>query len=94
MLALVVAARRAGHLQGAWRGVYAGGMVASLYFLVFVAVAQTFQKVPQLNAVLPHSPADCNFAATQGVVLALFVVVGVLAVRRFHPAPAIAALPA
>lgn len=68
------------HLAGAWRGIYAGTAVASLYFLVFVGVAQAFAKIPALKASAP-TQSEPPFAVAQGVVLLIFVVLGVLAVR-------------
>ncbi len=65
---------------GIWRGIYAGTAVASLYFLVFVAVAQAFAKVPALAALAP-TQSEPPFAIAQGIVLLAFVVVGTLAVR-------------
>src|SRR5471030_1019108 len=53
VLAAILLARFVGHLAGIWRWVYAGGMVASLYFLIFVAISQSFSKVPVLKAAAP-----------------------------------------
>lgn len=80
VLALVLLARYAFECRGRWRGVDAAGMVASLYFLVFVAVAQAFAKLPVLRAAAP-TQSEPPFAITQLVVLALFLALGVLAVR-------------
>jgi hypothetical protein len=65
---------------GVWRPVYAGTAVASLYFLVFVAVAQAFAKVPALAALAP-TQSEPPFAIAQGLLLLAFVIVGTLAVR-------------
>lgn len=65
---------------GIWRGIYSGTAVASLYFLVFVAVAQAFAKVPALAALAP-TQSEPSFAIAQGIVLLAFVIVGTLAVR-------------
>lgn len=73
-------ARSAAGLQGRWHGIYAGTAVASLYFLVFVAVAQAFAKVPALQAVAPTQGAPA-FAVAQGVVLLAFIGLGFAAVR-------------
>jgi len=76
------------HLGGFWRAVYVIGAVISLYLNVFVLVVQLFLKVPALHALAPNAPAvpDPPFATTQAVVLVAFIVLGFLAVRRFHPA--------
>ncbi len=71
-------------LAGRWRVVYVVSAVVSLYLNVFVLIAQSFQKVSFLN---PYAPtgAEPPFAIAQGVALISFVVLGVMAVRRFHP---------
>jgi hypothetical protein len=63
---------------------YAGTAVASLYLNFFVLVVQSFIKVPQFHALAPKG-SEPPFAITQGVVLLLFVILGVVSVRRFHP---------
>ncbi|ABS69090.1 conserved hypothetical protein [Xanthobacter versatilis] len=73
-------ARYAVGLEGRWHAIYAATAVASLYFLVFVAVAQAFTKVPALQAVAPSQGAPA-FAVTQGLVLVAFIGLGVAAVR-------------
>jgi hypothetical protein len=73
------------HLAGAWRWVYAAGAVMALYFNVFVLIVQSFQKVPALKALAPHQ-TEPPFVVTQGIVLVAFLVAGVMAVKRFHPA--------
>ena len=84
ILAAVIAALYSFHLAGPWRWIYVCGSVAALYFNVFVLVVQSFLKVPSLHALAPKG-SEPPFAATQGVVLVLFIVAGVLSVRRFHP---------
>ncbi|WP_431281859.1 hypothetical protein ACQW02_21020 [Humitalea sp. 24SJ18S-53] len=79
VLGLVLAARYAFRLDGGWRQVDAGGMVASLYLLALVAVAQAFAKLPELRAAATRS--ETPFNVTQAVLLAGFVVLGVAAVR-------------
>ena len=46
VLAVVILARYAFHLAGAWRRIYVVGAVIALYLNVFVAVVQAFLKVP------------------------------------------------
>jgi hypothetical protein len=43
--------------------------------------------VPALHALAPGAPANPEppFKIAQGVVLVLFIVIGFLAVKRFHP---------
>lgn len=69
-----------GTVTGIWRAVYAGCAVASLYFLVFVGVAQAFAKVPALAALAP-TQSEPPFAIVQAVVLLAFLIAGTLAVR-------------
>ena len=48
------------------------------------ALVQAFGKVPFLNAIAP-TQKDLPFIVAQGVVLLIFVYLGVKAVRSFHP---------
>src|SRR4051812_26706204 len=48
VLAVVIYARYARHLSGAWRWIYVVGAVVSLYLNVFVLIVQSFQKIPAL----------------------------------------------
>jgi hypothetical protein len=81
LLAAVLVARYAFSLSGFWRGIYAGGLVFSLFFDVFVLVAQAFGKIPALKQLAPTG-AEPPFAITELVVLAAFVVLTVMAIRR------------
>ena len=87
VLAVAVVALHGRKLAGPWRVVYVVTALLALYLNSFVAIVQAFQKLPALNALAPkgNEPA---FAAAQLFVLAIFVVIGVYAVRRFHPAKA------
>ncbi|MDB5414583.1 MAG: hypothetical protein JWR10_2918 [Rubritepida sp.] len=80
VLAVVLAARYAFGLGGGWRKVDAAGLVASLYFSVFVLVAQAFAKVPSLHVLAP-TQSELPFAVAQLTLLVLFVVIGVAATR-------------
>jgi hypothetical protein len=86
VLAVTIPARYRYQLRGAWRWIYAGGAVTSLYLLVFVLIAQLFLKIPALQAAAP-TQSEPPFAATQAVAFAVFAAIGLLAARRFHPAP-------
>ena len=87
LLVLAIVALYAFRLAGAWRWVYVATAIAALYLNVFVGVIQAFLKVPALHALAP-TQSEPPFAATQGVVLVIFVALGILAVIRFHPAVA------
>ncbi|MDQ1470737.1 MAG: hypothetical protein QOJ99_2217, partial [Bryobacterales bacterium] len=57
-----------------------------LYLNVFVLVAQAFQKVPALKAMAP-TQSEAPFVAAQLLVMALFVVPGAFAIKRFRAEP-------
>ncbi len=83
-LILAIAALYAFRLAGSWRWVYVVCAIVSLYLNVFVLVAQSFQKIPALNALAP-TQSEPPFAISQGIVLVLFIIAGFLSLRRFHP---------
>ncbi|MDX2204533.1 MAG: hypothetical protein NW223_17410 [Hyphomicrobiaceae bacterium] len=87
VLVVAVSALYGFRLSGPWRWIYAAGAMAALYFNVFVGVAQSFQKLGPLHALAP-TQSEPPFLVAQLVVLGIFLVLGTLAVRRFHPAPA------
>jgi hypothetical protein len=72
------------HLEGAWRWIYVATAMAALYLNCFVLVVQSFQKIAGLNALAP-TQSEPPFQIAQGLLLAAFVVLGILAARRFHP---------
>ncbi len=77
-------------LAGSWRWIYVASALFSLYLNCFVGVVQTFQKVPFFHALAP-TQKEPPFAAAQGVVLVLFIGVGIAALRKFRPIAAFAA---
>jgi hypothetical protein len=85
-LALTIAARYRFHLTGAWRKTYVISAVISLYFNVFVLVAQMFKKIPALKALAP-TQSEPPFQIAQLAVLILFVVLGFLAAVKFRVEP-------
>ena len=87
VLAVAITARYGRHLLGPWRWIYVVGAVVALYFNSFVLVVQSFLKVPALHALAPSGSGPV-FATTQGIVLLFYLVTGIIAVRRFHPASA------
>ena len=87
VLLVTIFARYAKHLAGAWRWIYAVGAVLTLYFNVFVAVVQSFEKIPALNTMAP-TQTEQPFKLTQLSVLVLFIVLGFVAAIRFRPEPA------
>jgi hypothetical protein len=89
VLAITIYARYSRQLACAWRWIYVVGAVMSLYFNLFVLVVQAFEKVPGLHAMAP-TQTEPPFKFTQLVVLVIFVLLGLLAVIRFRPEPALA----
>jgi hypothetical protein len=83
VLAIAIVARYAFRLAGAWRRVYVVGAMLALYFNVFVLVVQLFEKVSALKALAP-TQKEPPFLVAQLVVLLAFVVLSILAVKRFH----------
>ena len=90
LLAFAILARYAFHLSGAWRRIYVITAIAALYFNVFVAVVQSFMKIPALHALAPKQ-TEPPFLVTQLVVLVLFIVIGIMAAKRFQDEPVRAA---
>ena len=84
VLVIAAVARYSKRLVGGWRRTYVITAVIALYFNVFVLVVQSFQKVPALHALAP-TQTEAPFAVAQLLVLAAFVVAGVMAVKRFKP---------
>jgi hypothetical protein len=72
-------------LARAWRRIYVVTIVLTVYFNAFVAVAQAFLKIGFLHAFAPTGK-EPPFLVAQLLTLALFVVIGVTALRRF-PGP-------
>jgi hypothetical protein len=83
LLAIAIFARYARHLRGAWRWIFVVTAMASLYFNVFVLIAQLFLKLPALKALAP-TQSDPPFLAAQFLNLLLFLVLTVLAMIRFR----------
>jgi hypothetical protein len=91
VLAVALFALYVRHLAGPWRTVYVVSAVLALYLNCFVGVVQAFQKLPFLKVLAP-TQTEPPFLAAQGATLLLFVVLGFLALRRFHPTPAVTPL--
>jgi magnesium-transporting ATPase (P-type) len=86
VLAAAVAALYGYHLSGAWRSVYVVSALFALYLNAFVGVVQAFQKIPTLHALAPLGN-EPPFLVAQSILLVLFVLAGILSLRRFHPMP-------
>jgi hypothetical protein len=86
VLAVTIYARYLGELEGAWRPTYVITAVIAQYLNFFVLIAQSFQKVPALNALAPTG-SEPAFAVAQGAALLAFIVLGVFAAKGFQDKP-------
>jgi hypothetical protein len=86
VLTVAILARYAFHLAGGWRRIYVISAVTALYLNVFVGVVQAFLKVPALKALAPKQ-TEPPFLVTQLAVLVIFIVVTILAAKRFRNEP-------
>ena len=84
LLALAVLGLYVFRLGGAWRWIYVVTAVMALYLNVFVGVTQAFQKLPSLQSLAP-TQSEPPFLIAQIAVLVIFIALGALGVRRFHP---------
>ena len=84
VLAIALLAVYRFRLAGKSRWVYVVSAILALYLNVFVAVVQIFLKIPYFNALAP-TQAETPFQVAQSVVLAAFIVMAIVAVRKFHP---------
>ena len=87
VLAVTIPALYVFHLAGPWRRTFVIGAVLALYLNVFVLIAQLFMKIPALQALAP-TQSEPPFLGAQVVVMLIFIVLGVLAAKRF-PAEAV-----
>jgi hypothetical protein len=81
LLALAVPGLYVFKLARRWRWIYLSTALAALYLNCFVAVIQSFQKIPALSALAP-TQSEPPFVIAQVVVLLAFVALGVVAIRR------------
>jgi len=89
VLAVAVAALYGFHLAGKWRAIYVITALIALYLNCFVAVVQSFLKIPALHAIAPNGN-EPPFLVAQTIVLLIFVVLGIFASKRFRGVPALA----
>lgn len=86
-LALALDARYRHRLQGAARWVYVAAGVVALYLNAFILLMQAFAKIAVLRPLAPSLDATPLLGA-HGALLALFITLGALAVRRALKPPA------
>ncbi len=84
VLAIAILAFYVYHVAGAWRWIYVTTALVALYFNCFVAVVQSFQKIPALHALAPKGN-EPPFVAAQVTLMLAFIVFGIFSVKRFHP---------
>jgi uncharacterized membrane protein SirB2 len=60
--------------------------ILAFYLNVFVAVVQAFMKLPALKALAP-TQKEPPFLVTQLVVMAIFIVLGIFALKKFRNEP-------
>ena len=85
VLAIAILARYPLRLAGAWRGIYVVTASIALYLNVFVLVVQSFEKVAALRALAPKQN-EPPFLVAQVAVLVIFVVLTIMAAKKFRPA--------
>jgi hypothetical protein len=86
VLSVAVLARYGRQMERSWRWIYIVCAVLALYLNVFVAVVQSFMKIPTVHALAP-TQKEPPFLVVQLVVMAIFVVMGIFAVKKFHIKP-------
>jgi len=84
VLLIAILARYSFHMAGKWRSIYVVTAIIAEYLNVFVLVVQGFEKVPALRAMAP-TQSEPPFLVAQLVVMALFIVLTIFAVKEFHP---------
>jgi hypothetical protein len=80
VLAAAYTARYAFGRQRGWRTVDILALIFTEYFLAFVGIAQSFQKIPALHALAPMG-TETPFKVAQGVLLFALIIVAVVSLR-------------
>ncbi len=75
------------HLSSHWRTTYIASALFAFYLNCFVAVIRAFGKIEALKALAP-TQKEPPFLIAQAALLAVFLMLGWLATRRFRPVPA------
>jgi len=86
VLTVAIFARYPRQLIGHWRWIYVVSAVIALYFNVFVGIVQAYEKIPALKVLAP-TQTEPPFKLTQLVVLAIFVLLGIVATITFRNEP-------
>jgi tetratricopeptide (TPR) repeat protein len=88
VLAIALLALVAGRLAGHWRWIYVIAASAAVYLNVYAGAMQALVKLPFLLRLLPREN-ETTYVAVNLAVLAVFVGLGIWALRRFHPPTAL-----
>jgi hypothetical protein len=86
LLTLAIHARYRRRMAGKWRLIYVITVVFALYLNTFVAVVQSFQKIPSMRALAP-TQTEPPFLLSEGILLLIFVAAGTAAAGRFRITP-------
>ena len=86
VLAVAIVARYPRRLEGGWRRIYVICAMVALYLNCFVLVVQAFLKAPALHALAPKGN-EPPFLIAQLALLAIFVLLTIVAARRFGCLP-------
>jgi uncharacterized membrane protein SirB2 len=82
-LCVAVVGRYPMQMHGRWRATYVVTALISQYFNFTVLITQSFQKIPALTTLAP-TQSESPFLITQLVALVVFIILGVVALARFH----------
>jgi hypothetical protein len=85
-LTLAIYALYMRRLAGGWRRVYVINAIIAQYLNFFVLIVQLFQKVPALKVLAP-TQSEGPFKLAQLAALVLFIVLGILATKKFRLDP-------
>ena len=83
VLAIALFARYTRHMAGGWRRTYVVTAVITLYFNMFVLVAQLFEHVPSLHVLAPTG-SEPPFLIAQVIVMVIFIGLGIAAAKGFR----------
>lgn len=85
LLAVTLQARWGKQLAGGWLTAYAVTLVITVYLDAFVGVVQAFLKILALHALAPTQQSP-GFAIAQALLLVVFVILGIAAVKGLRNA--------
>jgi hypothetical protein len=80
---MAILAWRKFHLSGVWRSIFALTITIVLYLNVVVAIDEVFEQMSQFTGLAPAQSEQIS-RPTQFLVMLLFAVIGIVAVKRFH----------